>query len=306
MRTSATCRRERVLSALGAALTLLAIGTAAHAQNGLAARSDSLLEDLLARVGDRIEQYFARAQKIVFLEKTTISYIGTDLTPQGFWRVLESDVRVEASPADGDSDGSSETSVVRELRKINGRAPRPRDDRSNCLDPNPISPEPLAFLLPAQRGDYEFTWVGHGKGKEQRNVLIDFRELGSGNPSVRERTDRGEGCFTIDIPGRARGRVWIDASTYDVLRVDQRIYGLVDFRLPDPKNRRGAIDDRQVLERLDTSIRYKTVPFRDPEETVLLPESIDTLMVVRGMQSYRMKQVFSEYRRFVTDARLVK
>jgi len=28
--------------------------------------------------------------------------------------------------------------------------------------------------------------------------------------------------------------------------------------------------------------------------------------VVRGMQSYRMKQVFSGYRRFVTDAKLVK
>jgi hypothetical protein len=295
MRTSDTCRREQLTVV---ALALLVIGTSAQAPNDL--------EDLLARVGDRIEQYFARAQKIVFLETTTISHIGADLMPQGFSRVVESDVRVEASPADGDSDGSSETSVVRELRKINGRAPRPRDDRNNCLDPNPISPEPLAFLLPAQRGDYEFTWVGHGKGKEQGNVLIEFRELGSGKPSVKERTDKGEGCFTIDIPGRARGRVWIDASTYDVLRVDQRIYGLVDFRLPDSRNRRAAIDDRQVLERLDTSIRYKTVPFRDPEETVLLPESIETLMVVRGMQSYRMKQVFSQYRRFVTDARLVK
>ena len=306
MRTNASYRRERVLAVLGAAFVLLAAGGERPAASGAAAQIRNELDEMLTRVGDRIEEYFARAQKIVFLEKTTISHIGIDLTPQGFSRVIESDVRVEASPADGDSDGSSETSVVRELRKINGRAPRRRDDRNNCLDPNPISPEPLAFLLPAQRDEYEFTWAGRGKGKEQSHVLIDFRELGSGKPSVTERTDRGEDCFTVDIPGRARGRVWIDASTYEVLRVDQRISGLVDLRLPDSKKRRSAIDDHGVLERLDVSIRYKNVPFRDPEETILLPESIETLMIVRGMQSYRKKQVFSEYRRFVTDARMVK
>ena len=41
----------------------------------------------------------------------------------------------------------------RELRRVNGRAPRERDkkDRSGCTDLNPLSPEPLAFLLPARR-----------------------------------------------------------------------------------------------------------------------------------------------------------
>jgi hypothetical protein len=298
MRINATCRRERIASALSALVALVAVARAAQ--------SPGDLDDLLARVGERIEQYFARAQKIVFVEKTTISPLGSDLTPQGFSRVLEADVRVEAPGADGDSDGSAETSVVREFRRVNGHAPRARDDRNRCLDPNPVSPEPLAFLLPAQRDGFEFTWVGRGKGRDHNHVMIDFRELGSGKPVVKERTEKGEGCFTIDIPGAARGRVWLDASTYEVLRVDQRINGLVDFRLPDAQNRRPGSNDFQVLERLDTSIRYKMVPFHDPEEIALVPESIETLMVVRGMQSYRMKQIFSDYRRFVTDAKLVK
>jgi hypothetical protein len=264
------------------------------------------LDEFLARVGERIELYFARAQRILFAERTTIQYIGSNFTPQGFARVVESDVRVESNPADGDGDGSSETNVLRELRKINGHPPRTRDDPNNCLDPNPVSPEPLAFLLPAQRDDYEFTWAGSDKGKDRSRVMIDFRELGSGKPQVKERTDRGEGCFSIDLPGRARGRVWIDPLTYEVVRVDQRIGGYVDFRLPEPKYRRPGLDDHGVLERFDISIRYKAVPFRDPEQIVLLPESIETLMIVRGMQSYRMKQVFSEYRRFVTEGRMVK
>jgi hypothetical protein len=297
MQTSDTCRRKR--AALAGALVVAAVGLTAQERIGL--------EEVLDRVGEKIEQYFARAQRIVFIETTTIQNVGSNMSPEGFARVLESEVRVETLPGDGDGDGSAETKVLRELRKVNGHPRRPSDDRHNCLDPNPISPEPLAFLLPEQRSSYEFTWAGYGKGKDQHKILIDFRELGSGKPEVKERSDKGggDGCFSIDIPGRARGRVWIDATTFEVLRVDQRIAGQVDFRLP-ANRRRPFTDDLQVLERLDTSIRYKTVPFRDPEEVALLPESIDTVMIVRGMQSYRMKQAFSDYRRFVTDAKLVK
>jgi hypothetical protein len=290
-------RHKKQPAAVAVALSLATAGAAA--QDGID------LDDLLDKVGEKIEQYFARAQRVVFTETTTIQYIGSNLSPEGFARVLESEVRVEAAAADGDSDGSTESKVVRELRKVNGRARRPSDDRNACLDPNPVSPEPLAFLLPEQRSGYAFTWAGYGKGKDQHKIMIDFRELGSGRPEVKEQTDKGDGCYTIDIPGRGRGRVWIDAVTYEVLRVDQRVPGIVDFRLPEGK-RRPMMDDLQVLERLDTSIRYKTVPFRDPEEIALLPESIETVMVVRGMQSYRMKQVFSDYRRFVTDAKLVR
>jgi hypothetical protein len=280
--------------ALSAALGLL--GAAAAAQG------PSNVDEVLGHVATRVEEYFARAQKVVFVEKTMIQYVRTDLTPQGFARVLEADLRVESDPAD--RDGSSEAKVVRELRKVNGHRPRPKDDQ-DCLDPNPISPEPLAFLLPAQRSKYAFTLAGRGKGKDKNTVMVDFRELGTGKPEVKERSDKAEGCFSIDLPGRGRGRVWLDASTYEVLRVDQRV-GYVDFRVPDPRNRRLGLGDVGMLERLDTSIRYKPVVFSDPEESVLLPESIETLMIVRGMQSYRMRQVFSNYRRFVTGGRLVK
>jgi len=263
------------------------------------------LEDLLGRVATRVEAYFARVQKVLLAETTMIQNIGSDLSPQGFARVLEADLRVESDVMEGDGDNTVETRVVRELRKVNGHEPRKKDDH-DCLDPNPISPEPLAFLLPAQRTKYDFKLIGPGKGKESRTIIVEFRELGSGEPAVEEREDkRQEGCMSIDIPGRARGRVWIDAANYEVLRVDSWI-GRVDFRIPDKKRRRIGLDNFAVLERLDTCIRYKPVPFQDPQETVILPESIDTLMVVRGLQSYRIRQTFSNYRRFVTGGRLVK
>jgi hypothetical protein len=262
------------------------------------------LDEILARAAARVEEYIARAQRIVFVEKTIIQYVRSDMTPEGFARVLESDLRVESDAAD-DGDASSEPRVVRELKRVNGHLPRKKDDQ-DCLDPNPISSEPLTFLLPAQREKYVFTWAGPGKGKDKNVVMLDFRELGSGKPEVTERSDRGDGCYSIDLPGRGRGRVWLDASTFEVLRIDQRINAQVDIRVPDRRNRRFGFPDLQVIERLDTSIRYKSFSFSDPEEVVLLPESIDTLMLVRGMQSYRMRQTFSNYRRFVTGGRLVK
>ena len=264
------------------------------------------LDEILARAAARVEEYIARAQRIVFVEKTIIQYVRSDMTPQGFARVLESDLRVESDAAD-DGDASSEPRVVRELKRVNGHLPRKKDDQ-DCLDPNPISSEPLTFLLPAQREKYVFTWAGPGKGKDKNVVMLDFRELGSGKPEVTERSDRGDGCYSIDLPGHGhgRGRVWLDASTFEVLRIDQRINAQVDIRVPDRRNRRFGFPDLQVIERLDTSIRYKSFSFSDPEEVVLLPESIDTLMLVRGMQSYRMRQTFSNYRRFVTGGRLVK
>jgi hypothetical protein len=40
---------------------------------------------------------------------------------------------------------------------------------------------------------------------------------------------------------------------------------------------------------------------------MLLPESIETLMVMRGgLESLRSRQTFSDYRRFLTAGRIVK
>jgi hypothetical protein len=63
-----------------------------------------------------------------------------------------------------------------------------------------------------------------------------------------------------------------------------------------------------LIERADTSIRYKRVTFQEPEEAILLPASIHTLTVIRnsGAPRVRMNQVFSDYRRFVTEGRIIQ
>jgi hypothetical protein len=47
--------------------------------------------------------------------------------------------------------------------------------------------------------------------------------------------------------------------------------------------------------------------FHEPEEEMLLPESIDDVKIFRGgLQSTRRSHTFSDYRRFITEAKLVK
>ena len=63
-----------------------------------------------------------------------------------------------------------------------------------------------------------------------------------------------------------------------------------------------------TIERYDTSVRYRRVMFSDPDETLLLPSSIETLSIVRngGTPRLRTTQTFSDYKRFVANSRIVQ
>jgi hypothetical protein len=62
-----------------------------------------------------------------------------------------------------------------------------------------------------------------------------------------------------------------------------------------------------VIQREDVTTRYRTVAFSDPAESFLVPESVDSVILVQGgLQSTRRSQAFSDYKRFVTGGRIVK
>jgi hypothetical protein len=266
------------------------------------------LDALMTSVGDRVAEYYRRAQSVICLERSTVQPIQSNWAAEGFARTVESDLRVEFEAADGDT--LSKVKVIRELHRINGRAPRERDkkDRSGCTDPNPLSPEPLAFLLPAHRDEYRFTSVRDDREKDRAALVVDFISTTRRSKLELIEDERGhDDCFDWSGPLATRGRVWVDAKTHDVLRVERRIEGPVDVRVPWPLQRRYNLAPYVVLERDDQTLRYQTVVFRDPHEVVLLPESIESLTVLRGgLQSTRRTETFSGYRRFLTASRVVK
>jgi hypothetical protein len=252
------------------------------------------------RVGDYVERYYARAQSIVVDENVNIQPLSLDLRSDGFARRLTYELRVEWNP--GATDEDSPAKVTRQLLAINGRPPRAGQE-PQCLDPRSTSPEPLAFLLPDRRVKFAFKTAGLGRVGDRTAMMIDYRSVKPEDPKVEWK----EECVSIDLPGRARGRIWVDPETSEILRLDEGIVGLVDIPVPAKQQRMGG-SMFMTIERADSSIRYRRVSFTDPDETLVLPSSIDTLTVVKnsGSPRTRISQAFTNYRRFVTGSRIVQ
>ena len=90
-------------------------------------------------------------------------------------------------------------------------------------------------FLPHQQRDYAFTLAGTKKTREApRTVLLDFKSVSLQPPT----TTWKENCMSADLPGRWRGRVWVDGATGDVLRLDEQLIGTFDVRLPKAQARR--------------------------------------------------------------------
>jgi hypothetical protein len=271
-----------------------------------AATQDSLgpaaVPGLMTRVAERVEQYYARARSIVCEEVVRLEPLRSDLLPDGSHvRQLVYELRV-AWDAANDGTKPPEASVLRQLVSVDGRAPRAGDE-PGCMDPKPVSTEPLAMLLSGGQREFAFTWRDTGRTAGRQSVTLDYKSLTPKPPGV---TWAGP-CVHIDLPGRTRGRVWVDRNTAEVLRLDEQLIGWVEIPLPRQQMRAGSALSF-VVERADSSIRYRPITFHDPDEIVMLPESIESLQVIRnsGVPRLRIVQKFSNYKRFITAGRVVE
>jgi hypothetical protein len=276
---------------------LFACGVAAAPQTEQFA-GQLALPALLSRVGERVQEYFARAQSLVCQETVYIQSLDSSSAPNGgFGRRLIYEMRV-AWDAAGD-DRPPEAKTERQLLTVNGRPPRP-NDRDDCFDPRPVSPEPLEMFLPHKQPEYEFRVAGTKKVDGRPAVMLDYKPRGPrGKPSV---IWRGQ-CVSVDLPGWSAGRAWVDEASGNVLRLDESVRGRYELDIPRDHQMPYA-PTVMVLERAESSIKYKPVGFHDPDETVLLPESIETMQVFHNRM--RISQRFSNYRRFLTGARVIK
>ena len=242
---------------------------------GAQPRSAPDVAAILMRVGERVQEYYARALSVVCLESVSLRQLGTDLTSDGSpARRLVFELRIGWQPPASGS-GPPEASVLRQIVTIDGRPPRPKD-KPGCMDPKSVSPEPLAMLLPDQQHKFDFRWAGTTRMNGRAVAMLDYRARATGPADVKWRDD----CVSIELPGQSRGRVWANPATGEVLRLDESLAGTFEFRVPNEHQRAGGAPT-MVIERADTSIRYRPVTFREPDETLLLPASVETLQVIR-------------------------
>jgi hypothetical protein len=264
------------------------------------ATQGSRVPTLLDRIGSYVEQYYARAQSVLAVETVTLQPLARDFAFDGFARRLVYEIRLEWDPLV--LVGDDPARIVRELVTVNGRPPRDGDE-PRCIDPRGISPEPLAFLLPDRRDGFVFHPGRRGDVDGRAAAVYEFRSVRAEPPRVEWKDE----CASIDLPGRSRGRIWADPDTAAILRVDESLTGMVDIPVPIEQQRKGGAA-YMTVERADTSIRYRPVTFSDPDETLLLPALVESLVVVRNSGSPRLRitQSYTNYRRFVTGGRIVR
>ena len=287
------CRTQLIAVAIAG----LSVPVAGQSRQGA-----SDVAQLLTRIGARIEQYFSRAQSIVCDERVIIRPQGYSSASDSPVRTLVYELRVawDAAVAAGEP---PEATVLREIRTINGRRPRSNED-PGCMDPRSVSPEPLSMLLSGRREGFQFSLSRARRDSQPGTVILDYRPRERRADSVAWTKD----CVSVDLPGRTVGRIWVSTETGDVLRLDERLTGTFDFPIPREHQVPFARQTSMSLENATTSIRYKAVAFQDPEETLMLPASIDSLAIWRGAGSRRniITQEFSNCRRFLTDGRIVR
>ena len=234
------------------------------------------------------------------LETVRLQPMASDFAPAGRARVLVYELRVAWDPPPS-PDVPPEPTVTRVIRTVDGRPPRP-DYEPGCTDPQAIASEPLAMFLASRRHQQAFSWAGTGRTDRRATVMLDYRTVVPDPPSIRV---KGE-CMSVSS-GDTQGRIWVDAASDDIVRLDVRLVRAVGIPVPREmmlKTGAGWIN----FERADSSIRYRAVTFHDPDETVMLPDSVETLTTIRGAAVSRLREthVFSNYQRFLTDVRVVQ
>jgi hypothetical protein len=256
------------------------------------AAQDSGLDVALKGLAARTQQYYDRFISIICTETVRQQELRYNLSPIGKPRVTVYELSVAPDPS---ATGEAEFRVGRTLQSINGR-PAQKNQEPGCTDPKTGSPEPLGFLLANNQPRYKFSARADTAGGPPGAHVIHYVQTPPDRLTI---TWKGY-CFNAEGGGQ-EGRVWFDPLTYDVLLVEVRLSK--PFLVPPPARSIGPHAAVRV-ERSEAMLRFSRVEFHNPEETVLLPESIETLNVFRGVPSLRIHQTLSNFRRFLTESKI--
>jgi hypothetical protein len=250
------------------------------------------LAGILSGLAERTQRYYDRFISIICTESVHQQDLRFNLTPRGKPRMTVYELSVTRDPQ---SNADGDFRVERTLQSVNGRPAR-KNQQPGCTDPKTGTPEPLGFLLAKNQAGFQFSVTGGLSGGPAGARAIDFVESQPKGVTVKWSTD----CFEAQGGGQ-EGRLWFDPQTFDVLRLDVR--ASKPFLIPDSSGFFGL--QRGIrLERHEFAMRFARVTFENPDETVLLPESIETLTVFRGPPSLRTTQKLSNFRRFLSEARI--
>lgn len=268
---------------------VIAVLVASVVADARAAQSGELTA-ILSSLAERTQQYYDRFISIICTETVHLQELRFNLTPLGKPRVTVYELSVSANPRSKDK---TDFQVGRILQMVNGRLAR-KHQTPACTDPKTGTPEPLAFLLATNQAGFRFALAPSAEDGPPGTRVLEYVEV----PAERVQVRWSGNCFEAEGGGQ-KGRVWFDPATFDVLQVEIRLSK--PFLIPMPAGYIGLVPAVRV-ERSEATIKFSRVNFTQPDETVLLPESIATLQVLRGVPSMRMTQTLTNFRRFLAES----
>lgn len=282
---------------------------AARAQEAEPApRSDAeRVELILSRAGGKVEQYLAGMFSISFTEVLRREALKEDWTPKGKAKEHVFDNVVLREQRAGDEQ-DFQGRAVRRLRTVDGKRVKPskqKGELDKCGAPRATYADPLSLLLPKQRSFFFFSYEGEEILRGRKTYRLGYAPRVPLEPGTRAE----RGCFYAW--GKYKGTLWIDAENFDVLQLATRLTEEFDFESPRVLTAgfaRFGPKRKLRLVRSEYTMRFGRVRFKDPEQELLLPESSETLAVIRGGREPRVRHTssFRDYRRFVSDVKIIE
>jgi hypothetical protein len=248
------------------------------------------LSATLTSLAARVQQYYDRISSIICDETVTQQELKFNLSPTGKPRVTIYELSVTHDPK---GHGDKEFLVERTLQWVNGKRAR-KHEEPGCTDPKTGTPEPLGFLLAKNQSGYKFSLARDPSGGPEGTVAMDFAQSPPERVNIKWEGD----CFAAE-GGGIEGRLWFDSRTFDVLQVQARLPK--PFLVPIPVSL-GAPPPAVRVERSEMLLRFTRVEFQQPDEAVLLPQSIEVVTVFRGVPSLKTTQTLSNFRRFLAES----
>ncbi|HVF68335.1 MAG TPA: hypothetical protein VM914_11755 [Pyrinomonadaceae bacterium] len=270
----------------------------AHARQPASARGDESLQVILARVGEGVVRYHAGLFGLAFEETVTLEELREDMTPKKSREFVFASVVLREDLSKEEGDYYAET--VRRLKTVDGRAAK-KDDEAERFAVGAYA-EALNFLLPREQKLYEFRLAGEETLMGRRALRVGLLRPGEGEPRVEW---KGNSFRVVNAP--TRWTFWVDAESFDVLRVESHLAEPFEFESPRLFRAFGPKAKFRYA-RHDYAVTFRRVRLKDPDETRLVPDTVETVGVIEGASRPRLRRTtrFSDYRRFRSDVKVVE
>jgi hypothetical protein len=292
---------------LGLALLLGACaGVRAQEKEEAPPPGDEKLARILGRVGEGVARYQAGLFSITFAETLRQEELREDMTPKKSKQFVFETVVLREELSSDEEDYYPR--VVRRLKAVDGKPARPGGKSAGPSAAFNI--QSLSFLLPKNRHLFEFSLDGEETVGGRAAYRIRMLRPGQGEPRVEWSGGLFGTSFRVFAPYVYL--MWVDAESFDVLRLESHLAAPFEFESPrtfgaGPFGRFGP-KRRLKYAVQDYAVRFRRERFKDPEQTLLVPESAEWVTVIEGAKQPRTRATlsFSDYRRYRSDVRVIE